>query len=612
MTGLPNTSHTPATAPQPDTGIPRRRRSFIAAAEAYGRLERRWLRRQLRESGAVLIIAAGIAGSAGGLVASLMLAAANYFHALLFGLQGQEHLSAAAFLDWRQMLAALLAGGLLLGLSTVWWRQRIGAIADPIEANALHGGRMSTADSIFVAGQCLVSSAAGASLGLEGGFTQLASAIGSKLGRLMRRRRHDVRMLVGAGAAGAIAGAFTAPFAGAAYGFELIIGSYTTRTLAPVAVASVAGTLTAWSLSGHGYHIEVPATVLAGGHHLLLLPAIGIICGLLAVGVMRGVTATEQLARHGGLPRMWRPLAGALALAGLGWLTPHALGSGHGGTEMVLTSSWPLPFLALVLAVKIAASSISIGSGFRGGLFSTSLFLGALTGACAGRLAAGAGIAAEADITLFTLVGMAAFGAAVVGAPMTMALLVIEISGKLDLAGPVLAGVVASMLTVRAVFGYSFATWRFHLRGEAILGGEDVGWMHDTTAAALMRRDMKTVPATACVDEVCARFPLGAVKWVAVVDSGGAFLGLADIAVLHAAAGSGEVAGSYIEQGDASINGDETIASVLSAFETRETEILVVTGSSGKVLGYVTEAFALRRYRQELDRRQHEIFGNGS
>jgi chloride channel protein, CIC family len=200
-------------------------------------------------------------------------------------------------------------------------------------------------------------------------------------------------------------------------------------TLAPVAVASVAGTLTAWSLSGHGYHIEVAATAFAGSHQLLLLPAICIICRLLAVGGMRGVTATGQLARRG-----------------CGDLWPA-----H--------SSWPLPFLALVLAVKIAASSISIGSGFCGGLFSTSLFLGALAGARAGRLAAGAGIAAEADITLFTLVGMAAFGAAVAS----------------------------------AVFCYSFSTWRFHLRGEAIPGGEDAGWMHDTTAAALMRRTMKTI-----------------------------------------------------------------------------------------------------------------------
>jgi CIC family chloride channel protein len=166
------------------------------------------------------------------------------------------------------------------------------------------------------------------------------------------------------------------------------------------------------------------------------------------------------------------------------------------------------------------------------------------------------------------------------------------------------------MLTVRAVFGYSFATWRFHRRGEAILGGEDIGWMRDTTAAALMSHDMKTIPAATPIGEVCSLFPLGSVKWVAVVGGNGAFMGLADIALVHAARLEG-TAGDHIVHADAWIDGNETIGGVLAAFEAREIEILVVTGDSSKVLGYVTEAFALRRYRQELDRRRDEIFGNG-
>jgi hypothetical protein len=176
VTGLLNSIRTPRGGPQPENGGKRPRGTLAAAAEAYRRLEGRRLRRYLRESSAVLIISAAIAGSMGGAAASLMLSTANFFHILLFGLPDDMRLSAATALDWRTMLAALLTGGMLLGLSAIWWRKRIAAIADPIEANALHGGRMSTADSLFVAGQCVVSSAAGASVGLEGGYTQLAWA----------------------------------------------------------------------------------------------------------------------------------------------------------------------------------------------------------------------------------------------------------------------------------------------------------------------------------------------------------------------------------------------------------------------------------------------------
>ena len=134
----------------------------------------------------------------------------------------------------------------------------------------------------------------GLSLGIEGGFTQAAGAVGSKAGQLLNRRRHDVRMLVGAGAAGGIAGAFGAPFAGAAYGFELIVGSYTVATLAPVVAASVAGTLSARALIGHTYHIPLDVFDVGQDGHAVTAVVLGILCGLLSVVLMRGVTTTES------------------------------------------------------------------------------------------------------------------------------------------------------------------------------------------------------------------------------------------------------------------------------------------------------------------------------
>ena len=149
-----------------------------------------------------------------------------------------------------------------------------------------------------------------ASLGIEGGFTQAAGAVGSKVGRLLKRRRHDVRMLVGAGAAGGIAGAFGAPFAGAAYGLELMVGSYTVATLPPVVAAAVAGTLAAHTFVGHTYHVHLDKLNLAQQGHLTGV-ALGIACGLLSVVLMRGVTATERLFHRSGLRLALRPVSAA-------------------------------------------------------------------------------------------------------------------------------------------------------------------------------------------------------------------------------------------------------------------------------------------------------------
>ena len=133
---------------------------------------------------------------------------------------------------WCPAFGGLALG--LVGLASPVCRPR--RAVDPIEANALYGGRMSLNDSLIVVLQTIMSNGVGASIGLEAGYTQIGSAVASRLGRMFRVRRNDLRVLVGCGAAGAIAGAFNAPLTGAFYAFELVIGTYTLGTFAPVAV----------------------------------------------------------------------------------------------------------------------------------------------------------------------------------------------------------------------------------------------------------------------------------------------------------------------------------------------------------------------------------------
>ena len=143
-------------------------------------------------------------------------------------------LSGRVTLDPLRAFVVPSIGGLLFGLVTAFIARRRGREVDPIEANALHGGRMSMRGSLIVALQTIWSSGVGASVGLEAGYTQIASGIASAIGRSFRLRRSDMRVLIGCGAAAAIAGAFGAPLGGAFYGFELIIGSYSIASLAPI------------------------------------------------------------------------------------------------------------------------------------------------------------------------------------------------------------------------------------------------------------------------------------------------------------------------------------------------------------------------------------------
>ena len=173
---------------------------------------------------------------------------------------------------------------------------------DPIEANALYGGRMSLNDSLIVVAQTILSNGVGASVGLEAGYTQIGSAMASRFGRMFRVRRNDLRLLVGCGAAAAIAGAFNAPLTGAFYAFELVIGTYSLGTFAPVAVAAIVSVAVVQALGGAPFDLvlQVPSRVDALDYIPIL--ALGMVCALVGIAIMRGVTLTEELFRKSGVP----------------------------------------------------------------------------------------------------------------------------------------------------------------------------------------------------------------------------------------------------------------------------------------------------------------------
>ncbi|PON10704.1 chloride channel protein, partial [Candidatus Entotheonella serta] len=166
--------------------------------------------------------------------------------------------------------------------------------------------------------------------------------------------------------------------------------------------------------------------------------------------------------------------------------------------------------------------AISIGSGFRGGLFFASLLLGAV----AGKLFAIIWLVAfglDVPIVLLSVVGMCAMATAIIGAPLTMSLLALETTASLPLTLAVLISSLIATATVRRLFGFSFATWRFHLRGEAIRSAADIGWLRELSVGRLVRRHSPTMPATITLAEGQRRVPLGSTKYVALVDDLGGY-----------------------------------------------------------------------------------------
>lgn len=607
-------------------GAPRHKRGMFRSRDAHDHATARRPRRALGSAVAhapqvlralvradevwLLVVAAGI-GAGAGVAVWLINAAAQLFHQTLFGILPSQRLSAMDHLSPYATVIVPCAGGLLLGLVTlaisrVYTRRSV----DPIEANALFGGRMSLTGSLVVVLQTIISNGVGASIGLEAAYTQIGSAIASKVGHAFRVRRNDMRLLVGCGAAAAIAGAFNAPLTGSFYAFELVIGTYSIGTFGPVAVAALVAVAVVRALGGQLFELSLLPAEIDPLDYVPLL-ALGMVCALLGIAIMRGVTLTESVFRRLGLPAWSRPAIGGLAVGILALYTPAVLSSGHGAIGVVVGAEYTLTHLLLLVALKAMASAISIGSGFRGGLFFASLFLGAVLGKAFAAIVGGVSPEHMISPTICALVGMSGLAVAIIGGPLTMGFLALEATGSWPMAAAVLACCVVSAITVRRTFGYSFATWRFHLRGESIRSAVDIGWMRNLTVERMMRREVRTIHADMPLADFKHDFSLGSEHRVVVLDDEDRYVGIVQVAEVYADADDEHVVGDLLHHADSVLLPKMTIKEAVAMFENAESDALVVVDGTETrhVIGLLTEQHALRRYSEELDRRRRELSG---
>ncbi len=569
------------------------------------------LRALVRADEVWLAVLASCIGVAVGLLVVGINATTLVMHRVLFALDNDGRLSGLLHLDpWRAVLVPSL-GGLALGLlGLVAARYASVRPVDPIEANALYGGRMSLRDSLVVAVQTVLSNGVGASIGLEAGYTQIGSALASKLGRAFRVRRQDMRVLVGCGAASAIGAAFDAPIAGAFYAFELVIGTYALVNLAPVTLSSICAILVTHVLgsTAPSLAIEIPAGI--GGFDYVPILALGVICALIGIAIMRAVTLSESLFRRSGLPVWLRPAVGGLIVGLMALITPTVMSSGHTAMRLALDAQFGLQQVAMILVLKAVASAVSIGSGFRGGLFFASLFLGVLAGTLFGDLLSLVTTNGLSPVVC-ALIGMSALAVTIVGGPLTMVFLALESTGSLPLTSAVLAASVVSSLTVRRTFGYSFATWRFHLRGESIRSAVDVGWMRNLTVERMMRREVRTMEIETPLEAVRRDYPLGSAHRIIVVDREGAYCGVVMVPELHGSDQEITRLDELLHYDEVMLRPEMTVREAVTLFEIGEADALVVVDGVERrqVLGELTEQYALRRYSEELDRSRRELSG---
>ncbi|MBI1384068.1 MAG: chloride channel protein [Rhizobiales bacterium] len=383
------------------------------------------------------------------------------------GTMHESVVTAAAYVPWPVILLAPAAGGLVIGylLQNHVPGRRAHGVADVIEARALRDCQMQTRTGLWSALISAISIGCGASVGREGPVVHLGATIASAIENYMQLPAAARRTLLAAGVAAAVSASFNAPMAGVLFACEVILRHYAMSAFVPIVIASVAGTAIARMHLGDFPAFIIPQYQITSYLEFPAFVLLGLTCAAVAILFQSSLMVTERLLWGIRMPLWVRPMIGGFAVGLIALAFPHVLGVGYEATDMALKQQLPLLLLLALLVAKTAATAISLASRFGGGVFSPSLYLGAMAGGAFGIIAESIVPQAASSNGLYAILGMGGVAAAVLGAPISTTMIVFELTEGYAMAIAILLTVSIANGATIAVLGESFFHWQLATRG---------------------------------------------------------------------------------------------------------------------------------------------------
>jgi CIC family chloride channel protein len=453
----------------------------------------------------LVAIGCGLAGASAAVVFRLMIRLAQaVFFSGAEGLaelidqgwiaEAGDPLGIASALPWYWRLAIPALGGAVVGpLIYFFAREAKGhGVPEVMVAVALRGGVIRARIVAIKALASAISIGSGGSVGREGPIVQIASALGSSIGQLLRVPASQLRVIVACGAAAGVSATFNAPIAGALFAAEVVVGNFALAQLSPIVIASVVATVVSRFFLGNHPAFEVPVYELVSPLELVPYMLVGVCAGLVALIFMRTLYASEDFFDRIPIPDWTKAALGGLGVGAIAIALPNVYGVGYSTITLALTDQLPLMMLGALLLAKIAATSITIGSGGSGGIFAPSLFLGATTGGFLGSILHQWFPDATATSGAYALVTMGAVVAATTHAPITAIIMIFELTQTIDIIPPLMAACVVSTLVTTFLERDSIYTMKLTRRGIDLYEKEE----HNVLKNLYVHDIIDTAPAT--------------------------------------------------------------------------------------------------------------------
>jgi CIC family chloride channel protein len=577
------------------------------------------LHRIVKSEQLVLSILALIVGALAGGGTILFRDALLFFQALFFGTDAEalhRHLSSVP--NW-QLIMAPTVGGLIVGIFIYKFLpdKRAHGVADVIDAVSFNDARMSTRCGIKSAFASAVSLGSGASLGREGPVVHMGASFGAWLARILHLRRSAARTLLGCGVASAVAASFNAPLAGMFFAHEVVLGHYARTAFAPIVMSSVIGTVITRLYYGSDIAFLIPSHEIQSFWEFPAFALLGILAGLAAILTVRAIPIVQKTADGAKAPLWLRPAIAGLIVGVVGLGFPQVYGVGYGAMNEALYETYSLAFLIGLLFAKAFVVAICMGLGFCGGMFSPSLFLGAMLGGAFGIIATHAFPDLSSGHGAYTLVGMGAVAAAILGAPISTTLIIFELTGDYELTIAVMLASVLASVIMDQVNGGSFFQWQLKCRGLSAMWGKEVNLLRMMKVADIMKQEYETVPLTDGLPSVREKLINAPYSELFVIDDQGKLHGTITLTDLRHAAfdptmGDEITAGELARSKPPAVYRTDSIEKAIKLMEQTGEEHLPVLNSEEErqVIGFIHEKDAMMACNNALLELQSEERGD--
>lgn len=462
----------------------------------------------------------------------------------------------------------------------------------------------------------------GGSVGAEAPIVLTGSAIGSNLGRFFRMDNKTLMLLVGCGAAAAIAGIFKAPIAGLVFTLEVLMVDLSMASLLPILTAAVTATCFTYVFMGSDslftFHLDsgwvverVPASII-----------LGVVCGLVSLYFIRSMSVCEGIFGRMKQHRWGKLALGGLMLSSLIFLFPVLYGEGYSAINILLNGSseadWNevlknsmfygnghllILFIALVIFTKTFATAATNGGGGCGGTFAPSLFVGAFSGFLFSRLWNMYQVGTYIPEKNFTLLGMAGVMAGVMHAPLTGIFLIAEITNGYDLFMPLMIVAVSSVMTISIFEPHSIYAMRLAREGKLVTHHTDKSVLTLMSMDSLIERDYTAVDPDMPLGRLVNAISKSHTSFIPVLNAAGSILGEIDITKIRHVMFRAELYNKLtvrqlMQPIAAQVAEGDSMEEVMRKFDLKGTSYLPVVNTAGHITGYISRSRAYSMYRK--------------